>query len=273
MTMGLSEKLITGAFVCIVAILFWAIHLVLMGWIPFADTASAEAFKAFCGDNLRFAEYACTLLAFCYAAGAMIRDYLKANDRKLFFRIPQNWLIQAGLFFTIIADWFLVIMIPRNQAIAMSAFVLSQISYFVLIYLYQSECKDPGRIRRMHLWVRGIVCLGAVVGCIVVLGQNTDYVALVSLFYIANLFINIIFAATIFKINRSTRLLFFGLLFFICCDILIGLAAAEGVYLDFGQSAIIDALLHSGHDFAWMFYPISQTLIALSANNHFNKAA
>ena len=92
------------------------------------------------------------------------------------------------------------------------------------------------------------------------LGTAADAVAIVSMFYYANLLVNIVFA---FCQPHVTRLLAIGLTLFILCDTLIGLSCLDA-YVAISEDSFIWKLIHPGFDLAWAFYLPSQTLIALS---------
>ena len=64
----------------------------------------------------------------------------------IFLSFKHNkYLTQLGLLFTVVADVFLVLIEPRNQAIAMTSFSLTQIFYFIKI-LQQSNSKVQNRV-------------------------------------------------------------------------------------------------------------------------------
>lgn len=94
-----------------------------------------------------------------------------------------------------------------------------------------------------------------------VLGENTDALALVSLCYYANLVVNILAAFTRF---RQRRLLSIGLVLFLLCDTVIGLQMANGVYLPIREGSLIHRIISVDFNLAWFFYLPSQVLIALS---------
>ena len=92
------------------------------------------------------------------------------------------------------------------------------------------------------------------------LGEKCDAVALVSMFYYANLILNAVFACISFGKNP---LLAIGLVLFILCDTVIGLSLIDP-YLTLPESSPIYAIIHPGFDLAWAFYLPSQALLAIS---------
>lgn len=174
----------------------------------------------------------------------------------LFFeRDKDYYLVQLGLFCTVMADLFLLIAEPREQLLAMLFFSVTQICYF--IRLYSRDKKH----RTAHLTVRISVTLIALIITCLVLGERTDLLSLVSLFYFANLGINMLWA---FIEYRISRLFGPGLLLFILCDICIGLSVMSADYIPVSAGSFIYFLVHPGFNLAWVFYIPAQVLIALS---------
>lgn len=171
-------------------------------------------------------------------------------------RSLSYFITQIALISTVCADYFLVLLPVRKQLIAMVFFSVVQIAYFLRIYL-----EDENRKRRIwNIASRGLLSAIAMVVTVCVLGASTDALALVSIFYYANLIINTLFAFLNFKKNA---VLAAGLLLFICCDTLIGLSLLD-MYFPIPQDSSLYAIIHPGFDLAWACYLPSQTLIALS---------
>ena len=93
-----------------------------------------------------------------------------------------------------------------------------------------------------------------------VLGENTDALALVSMFYYANLILNIVFAFFNFK---KSWVLIFGLICFLICDTFIGVSNMVA-YINLENNPFLYTLLNPGFNAAWAFYVPSQTLLAIS---------
>lgn len=163
---------------------------------------------------------------------------------------------QLALVFTLVSDYFLVVSDVRRQLPAMIFFSMAQLAYFARLYFEEERVA----YRRWNVIVRVIASILAVSVTAVVLGAAADAVALVSMFYYANLLTNVAFA--FIQIKRSAPLAV-GLVLFAMCDALIGLAFIDG-YISLSPNSIIYKIVYPGFDLAWAFYLPSQTLIALS---------
>ena len=195
------------------------------------------------GSLVPYLSYASVVLAclFCTAFAEKSKAYL---------------FTQLALVFTICADFFLLITPVREQLIAMIFFSGTQICYFLRLYVY-----DENKTRKIwHLAVRSLASIAAIAATLIVLGEAADAVAIISMFYYANLIVNIAFAFAEFKKNS---LLAVGLLLFAMCDALIGFAFLDG-YMTISPDSIIYKIIHPGFDLAWAFYLPSQTLLSIS---------
>lgn len=176
----------------------------------------------------------------------------------LCFEPTPRWaLTQAALVFTACADYFLVVKGAERQFLAMLFFSCTQLSYAARLFV---EEKRKTR-RTVHLVLRAGFPLLVIAVTFMVLGGGTDRVALISMFYFANLILNAIFA---FLQGKGARLFAIGLVLFLCCDVFIGLSLIEG-WLPLTESGFLYALAHPGFNAAWLFYVPSQALLALSA--------
>ncbi len=165
-------------------------------------------------------------------------------------------LTQLALVCTVCADFFLLITPERQQLPAMLFFSVTQMSYFLRIYL-----NDENKTRRAWHWgIRSFASVAAVAVTALVLGESADAVALISMFYYANLIVNIIFAFIEFK---KHPLLAIGLLLFALCDVLIGFYFIDD-YLPIPPNSFIYDILSPGFNLAWAFYLPSQTLLSIS---------
>ncbi len=163
---------------------------------------------------------------------------------------------QIALICTVGADYFLVYAEERQQLPAMIFFSVTQIAYFLRLYF-----DDGSKTRKKwHLILRATLSATIIVITWAVLGDNTDAVALVSMFYYANLFLNTVFAFVQFK---KSGLFAIGLLLFILCDTVIGFSLID-TYLPIAQDSFIYSIIYPGFDLAWAFYLPSQALLATS---------
>lgn len=194
------------------------------------------------GTQTRLFSYAAVVLACLFCAVFASRTAAYA-------------LTQAALLCTVGADWFLVMCEPRAQLPAMLFFSGTQLCYFFRLLLQDASRRG----RRVHIVLRVFISLAAILLTLLVLRERADAVALVSMFYYANLLLNIVFAFL------ETGISFFsvGLLLFALCDTLIGLSCIDP-YLQLPEDSFVQTLLHPGFDPAWAFYIPSQALLAAS---------
>lgn len=162
---------------------------------------------------------------------------------------------QAALVTTACADYFLVLSDNVRPLPAMLFFSVTQLCYFGRLYVTDG-CQKR---RRVHLYLRAGVSLAALLITVLMLGGDTDALALVSMFYYANLILNVAFA---FVGWRQSPLLAVGLLLFLFCDTCVGIGNLY-VYLPVNE-AVLNRVLYGYCNLAWVFYSPSQVLIALS---------
>lgn len=170
-------------------------------------------------------------------------------DKKLAF-------VSLGFLLTALADYFLAYSNPIREIEGVSVFCFVQLSYFLYLLLEQTSKKA----RIIHIILRIIVVLIAQICLHVVVGSGVDKLSTISLFYIANLVVNVIIA---FSLGKEHRLFAIGLLLFLCCDIVVGLNSAIGVYINIPRDNFFYKLAFSNFDFAWLFYLPSQVIISI----------
>ena len=158
--------------------------------------------------------------------------------------------LRLGLLCTIGADFCLVVCNPIQRLWGMAFFLGAQTMY--ALYLGGG---------RKHWLVRGIVSLCALAAAALVLKDNTDALALVSVCYYGNLILNLVWAF----LNKEKWL---GLAFalFLLCDTVIGLQVAAEGYLPIAEGTVLYRILFSGFNLAWLFYLPSQVLLAIRTN-------
>ena len=175
----------------------------------------------------------------------------------LFAQTSYSFLFtQLALIFTLVADYYLVYLQDVQQLPAMLSFSVVQIAYFLRLY-FEDENKTR---RKVHLVLRAALSVAAIVVTLAVLGKACDAVAVVSMFYYANLILNAVFACISFSKNP---LLAIGLVLFILCDTVIGLSLIDA-YLPVAQDSPMYRIISPGFDLAWAFYLPSQALLAVS---------
>lgn len=166
----------------------------------------------------------------------------------------KELLLMMGMFFTLLADFCLVIQNPIQRLWGMIFFLGTQCCY--ALWLHR---RNPNKYL---LWARVILTVSAAVITKAVLGAKTDALAVVSVCYYANLIMNILSA--FFKF-REQKILTIGLCLFLLCDTVIGLQVAASTYLPISERSVLYGILFMNFNLSWFFYLPSQILIALTA--------
>lgn len=166
----------------------------------------------------------------------------------------ETYLIRAGLFFTLLADYCLVVD-GDKLLLGVIFFILTQTFYCAYLVIRE----ENEHIRRANVISRIILSSVLIVATFVVLKGSADALAIASVLYYGNLVVNIVFA---FLQYRRDRLFPVGLLLFSLCDLCIGLDVLFSAYLELET---LEMLFYSAyHNLPWVFYQPSQVLIALS---------
>jgi hypothetical protein len=155
------------------------------------------------------------------------------------------------------ADLFLVVIHPIRQLLAMIFFSFVQICYFLRLYFNTESEKE----KRIHLILSSSASIIAIIITIIVRTEKTDAVSIISMFYYANLIINIVFA---FVLYQSSKLFAIGLLLFLGCDTLVGINALVNQYVTSPNAQAISNAIFGSLNLAWIFYVPSQVMLALS---------
>ena len=192
------------------------------------------------GDTLVWSSFGAIVLCFLYA--------LIGGGKPLLI---------AGLACTVGADYFLVVCGAQDKLAGMVCFLAVQSLY--AIYLHRQD------FSKNWLWVRLGSIVAATLVTMAVLQGQTDALALVSLWYYANLILNTIMAFA--KFWRFPRLAI-GFLLFILCDTVIGLQVAAQGYLPIPEGSLLHQIIFMSFNLAWFFYLPSQVLIALSSKKN-----
>lgn len=173
----------------------------------------------------------------------------------LFCRTLSDNLIRLGLGFTLIADYCLVLAEPTRELWGVVVFCFTQACYFLALLIEERE----RRTRIIHIAVRIALIAVVIPAAFAVLGNDTDALAVWSVFYYANLVCNMIFAFADFRRRGAFAL---GLLSFALCDVTLGLAFLGDAYLNSPPGSFLYEIGHTGLNLPWVFYVPSQTLIA-----------
>lgn len=191
------------------------------------------------GDLLRYSSYAAIVLCFLFA---------------LLIGRRTNPLLSTGLAFTVGADFCLVICDPIQRLWGMVFFLAAQTMY--ALYLHRKQKNN------VLLLIRILLIAIIEVITIVILKDNLDALAVISVCYYANLVMNILAA---FFQWKTAKLLPIAFVLFLLCDTVIGLQVAAGAYLPIPEGSALYNLIFMDFNLSWLFYLPSQVLIALSA--------
>lgn len=168
-----------------------------------------------------------------------------------------NYIILIALFFTLMADLFLVLIEKEIYKLpAMCIFLFAQISYAIYITIQLSKAK----IFVFTLFRIGLMILLVFIIWIV-LKNKIDLLSIISICYFINLVINFISICFVFKNNFFLTL---GLLLFILCDITTGLIVGQGTYFNLRVGSLLYQYINLPINLIWLLYIPSQTLISLS---------
>lgn len=194
----------------------------------------------------RYFSYAAIILCFLYAL--------------LLWKNEAHTLLQIGAcFFTLYADYFLILLQARQQTLAMSAFLIAQLFYACRVFLLASSKQE----KICQLLLRAVLSAGIVLAAVVVLQESVNALIVLSVVYYVQLLCSVAFAFLHFKENIHVKLLAIGLLCFALCDLSIGLEfLTELFHLQAGN--FIYELSRAPISFVSLFYPPSQTLLCVS---------
>lgn len=191
------------------------------------------------GQTLVTCEYLAIVLCFVYALICCRKPTL---------------LMVAGLAFTLGADYCLVVANPTQQLWGMVFFMGAQTMYAIYLHLRSGN--------QILLIIRMVLVVLAEGVAWMVLGDTLDPLAAVSMYYYANLIMNLV---TSFAMFRTEKLLSIGFVLFLLCDTVIGLQVACGGYLAIDEASLLYQIIFMPFHLSWFFYLPSQVLIALKA--------
>jgi hypothetical protein len=160
-------------------------------------------------------------------------------------KTKDSKLIKIALVLTLCADLFLLI-IDNYYCYGVSIFCFVQFIYtYRLLLINHSQ-------RKLRVIIQIISIAAIEIGAKILLPDNFDLLALVTIIYFVSLLNNIVNSVVFAKMNPLFSL---GLVLFGLCDIFVGLSNL-GTYVDFS--------FFTSLDLAWLFYIPSQVLLALS---------
>ena len=164
--------------------------------------------------------------------------------------------MQIGLSATVCADFFLVFLPFQLRVPGVLCFCVTQTAYFLRVY-----SEDENRLRkRIHLILRVAVSVFSLAVALLILGIRADTLSLISVFYYANLALNLLFSYLQFK---KLRVLAIAFSLFILSDTLIGFDCLSS-YLLIPRGSVVYLITKLGSRFVMPLYLAAQTLIPLS---------
>lgn len=210
-------------------------------------SVNLSLYIAFMGFSLprEYIYYFLTVL-FSFLFTLIIRDYSL-----------DAWLIRIALFFTVLADVFLVLL-DGFYSLALCFFLIAQTSYMTRM-LISGEKKD----KTIQLLSQGSVVVLMVLVAVSLFKKDTVIDIVLAAGYFALLVSNIFFA---FRKSKTFPLFWLGLVLFCFCDIFVGLAVL-GRYTTLNPDSLIYKINHIPFNFIWFFYTPSQTILALTIIN------
>ena len=162
----------------------------------------------------------------------------------------RNEIELSALFFTALADIFLVAIQPPYLNTGMVFFMLVQFAHAFYFYTIEPNKKK----RLIILLCRLILTIIMIIASIIVVKDQVNFVVIAAMIYFSNLVISLICA---FMIRNP--FLMFGYMCFIMCDLDIGFSFIPVI----AQSAFYDAI--NTFNLVWVFYLPSQLLITLNS--------
>ena len=187
---------------------------------------------------------------FCYAS-----VLITFASTLIFLFNYKKYLIPVALFFTAIADLFLVFLGGIEfRAWGMFFFMIVQ-----FVYGYYILINDKYHFK-ISIIIRVVINILLIVLGLIILKDKIDFLSMFSIIYLANIITNIICCCMNLK---KYYLLLIGLILFILCDIHTGLVIADGAYLTYTEGSLIYNIVHANFNFTWFFYIPSQTIIAI----------
>ena len=169
----------------------------------------------------------------------------------LFGNKIDTYLVRLALLFTAISDLFLLVL-SAHELVGVLVFSVVQLLYaYRLILNNQRKTSLEILFRLASIFIFQIV---------LILINEEDLLTIITFFYFANLFSNVVISLYRFNTNRMFAL---GLFLFMLCDIFVGLNNSAG-YLAISETSVFYQLIHLPIDLMWFFYYPAQVFLTLS---------
>ena len=208
-----------------------------------------------------FAAWELTVVHFMYNFAFSLFSYICIISSCLFCAVLSDgsrvWLFtQLGLIGTVGADFFLVFLPFQLRVPGLIFFCCTQIAYGARVFY-----EDRDRIRKRVHWILRIsACVIGLIITPVVLGSRVDAVAMLSVFYYANLLCNVLFSLMNFK---QSGLFALALLAFVLSDTLLGFQSLSDYFL-IPRGSFIYYVVFFGKKIFYPLYIVSQVTIPIS---------
>ncbi len=173
----------------------------------------------------------------------------------------HNYMVAFAMFFTLVSDLFLVVLLPETsnemyRTLAMVTFSGVQLYYFCYLIkttFYKNYIN--------HVIIRITVGVISTIVTVIVLNESVNFLAVISVFYYANLIANCVYAFINFK---GSPLFAIGLLLFVFCDTFVGVQVGSEMFFTIKEGTLLYKIFFANFNFTWLFYGFSQVAISLS---------
>lgn len=165
--------------------------------------------------------------------------------------------IIAGLFFTVVSDYFLLLT---------DYFAAGMLSFCIVQTIYCIYCS---RDMKQYMIKEGIqLCITCVIFLVLLIGFpiEFDLVLIFSVYYFIHLVSNVLYSWIRSKEGKYRKLFAIGMTLFLLCDIHVAIFNA-GAYLSFSPMQAYQTIYAVASVVMWFYYLPSQVLIAQSGRS------
>ncbi len=215
-----------------ISYLFWSLQII--NYITFMILDVCDRYA---GMSSRI-KYASIILCFLYVILG------KKRERSVY--------IVAGLFFTVVSDYFLLLT---------DSFAAGMLSFCVVQTIYSIYCSKDRRQLVIKEGIQLCIVVGILLGLFVRSPIGFDIVLILSIYYFVHLVSNVFCSWVRSKEGKERKLFAIGMTLFLLCDIHVAIFNA-GDYLSFGSSKVYQTIYAIATVAMWFYYLPSQVLIA-----------
>jgi uncharacterized membrane protein YhhN len=235
--------------------------------LPFATLEAALWIALISGRAAsdKYFLFSAVALAFILSA-VLFADKARKNISSPSFKPTLSYAVGCGramqfaaLLFTLIADYFLVLKDAERKTLAMIFFLIAQMAYAMKTLRFDTSKKE----KMLHAVLRLSLSIIGAAATLLVLGEACEMLFVISVIYYVNLLISMVIS---FLHSRSKEALVtgIGLLCFALCDVSIGFDFLVDIFSLTEGNFIFD-FIAKAPSFVHIFYPPSQTILAISA--------